>query len=66
MTLSVILNLTLIKGLIQGVWLCTFHFTLVPAATVSAILLLLSAVIPVVVLKVFHRGSIVEQLRVAE
>ncbi len=66
LTLSVILNLTLIKGLIQGVWFCTFHFTLVPAATVSAILLLLSAVIPVVVLKVFHRGSIVEQLRVAE
>ena len=63
---SAVLNMTLVKGLLASIWYFTFRFTLLPAIVTCAVLLLLAAVIPAVVLKLFHRGSIVEQLRVSE
>ena len=63
---SAVLNVTLVKGLLASIWYFTFRFTLLPAIVTCVVLLLLAAVIPAVVLKLFHRGSIVEQLRVSE
>ena len=64
--LSVILAFTVVKTLIGDIWYFTFHFTLVPAVTVCILLLIAAAVLPVIALKVFNKGSIVEKLRVAE
>ena len=64
--LSVILAFTAVKILISGIWYFTFHFTLVPVVIVCILLLITAAVLPVIALKVFNKGSIVEKLRVAE
>lgn len=64
--LSVILAFTVVKTLIGDIWYFTFHFTLVPVVTVCILLLIAAAVLPVIALKVFNKGSIVEKLRVAE
>ncbi|MDE6905945.1 MAG: ABC transporter permease [Lachnospiraceae bacterium] len=63
---AAVMNLTLIFGILNSRWEYTFHFTLVPALGVSIVLLLVSGIVPVLALKVFNKGSIVEQLRVAE
>ena len=47
-------------------WQFTFRFTLAPALAACGVLLAMSAVVPLLALRYFHRGSIVEQLRVAE
>lgn len=64
--LSVVLAFTVIKMLISGIWYFTFHFTLIPAIAACVILLAVAAVVPVVSLKIFNKGSIVEKLRVAD
>ncbi|MCI8489220.1 MAG: ABC transporter permease [Lachnospiraceae bacterium] len=64
--LSVILAFTVVKTLIGGIWYFTFRFTLVPAVIVCILLLIAAAILPVIALKVFNKGSIVEKLRVAE
>ena len=64
--LGTALDLTLIRGMLAKMWQYTFHFTLLPTAAASLILLSLSAAVPVLALRFFYKGSIVEQLRVAE
>ena len=64
--LSVLLGLTLVRSLCSGLWQFTFHLTVMPACITSAVLLIFALVIPVLALRMFHKGSIVEQLRVAE
>lgn len=64
--LSVVLDLTLVKSVCSGMWQFTFHMTLVPAFITGAVLLVFALIVPRVVLRVFNRGSIVEQLRVSD
>ena len=64
--LSVILAFTVVRGLTGNIWYFTFHFTLLPALTACVVLLIVAAIVPVIALKVFNKGSIVEKLRVAE
>lgn len=64
--LSILLGFTLIQNLLASMWHFTFHFTLLPALAVCTALLVLGAVIPVIALKLFHKGSIIEKLRVSE
>lgn len=64
--LGAVLDLTLVRGILGTMWQFTFHFTLLPALAVSVILVLLSAAVPILSLRFFYKGSIVEQLRVAE
>ncbi len=64
--LSMILAFTVVKTLIGGIWYFTFHFTLVHAVIVCILLLIAAVILPVIALKVFNKGSIVEKLRVAE
>ena len=66
LALSAILAFTVVRGLLASVWYFTFHFTLVYALATSLVLLALAAVVPVIALKCFNRGSVVEKLRVAE
>lgn len=60
------LDLTLVKSMVDSMWQFSFHFTLLPALAACAVLLLLSVMVPMLALRCFHRGSIVEQLRIAE
>ena len=64
--LSVVLAFTVVRALTGGIWYFTFHFTLVPALMVCVVLLIIAAIVPVIALKVFNKGSIVEKLHVAE
>lgn len=66
LVLAALLDLTIIKNLLRSMWMFTFHFTLLPALAVSVVLMVVSAVVPVLALRFFNKGSIVEQLRVAE
>lgn len=64
--LSVVLAFTVVRILTGSIWYFTFHFTLVPALIACVVLLMVVAIVPVIALKVFNKGSIVEKLRVAE
>lgn len=66
LVMSAVLNLTIVKGLLAGMWQFAFRFTLLPALLISVLLILVAALIPVAALKAFHKGSMVEQLRVAD
>lgn len=63
LVLSILLGFTVVRLLTGGIWYFTFHFTLWPAAAACAVLLPLSALVPVLALHLFNRGSIVEKLR---
>lgn len=63
---SALIDQTLIRGILDTMWQFSFRFTLRPALAVSTVLLIVSAIVPVLALKTFHKGSIVEQLRTAE
>ncbi len=64
--LAAALNMTLVRGLLASMWQFTFHFTLAPALAASVVLLMVSGLIPILTLRFFHRGSVVEQLRAAD
>ena len=64
--IAALVGFTVVRGLTASIWYFTFHFTLVPALVTSLVLIICAAVIPVIALKCFDRGSIVEKLRVAE
>lgn len=66
LVLSAVLDLTLVKRLVDSMWQFTFRFTLVPALAACAVLLAVSAIVPILALRWFHRGSVAELLRVAE
>lgn len=63
---SALLGLTVVRSLTGSIWYFSFHFTLVPAVMTCAALLAAGACIPSAALRLFHKGSIVETLRIAE
>ncbi len=64
--MAAILNLTLVKEILDSQWQFTFHFTLIPALLAGTVMILVSVLVPVLALRVFYKESIVEQLRAAE
>lgn len=62
--LSVLFDMTLVRTICEGMWQFTFRMTLVPALITSTLLLLFAAAVPTVTLRLFNKGSIVEQLRI--
>lgn len=63
--LAAILGTTVLKNVLNSpsMWYFTLRFTLVPALFIAVIYLILAAVIPVIVLHFFNKGSVVERLR---
>lgn len=61
--LSAVLGVTLVKTVCAGVWYFTFHFTLLPTLAIFVLYLVVTMIVPVVALKVFNKGSVVEQMR---
>lgn len=64
--LACVFSLTLVRSICRSIWFFTFRLTLAPALAASALLLLIAAAVPGIFLRLFNRGSIVEQLRIAE
>lgn len=66
--LAAILGMTVLKNVLNSpsMWYFTLRFTLVPALFIAVIYLILAAVIPVVVLHFFNKGSVVERLRTVQ
>lgn len=66
--LAAILGMMVLKNVLNSpsMWYFTLRFTLVPALFIAAIYLILAAIIPVVVLHFFNKGSVVERLRTVQ
>lgn len=66
--LAAVLEMTVLKNVLNSpsMWYFTLRFTLVPALFIAAIYLILAAIIPVVVLHFFNKGSVVERLRTVQ
>ena len=66
--LAAILGMMVLKNVLNSpsMWYFTLRFTLVPALFIAVIYLILAAVIPVVVLHFFNKGSVVERLRTVQ
>lgn len=66
--LAAILGMTVLKNVLNSpsMWYFTLRFTLVPAFFIAVIYLILAAIIPVVVLHFFNKGSVVERLRTTQ
>ena len=66
--LAAVLGMTVLKNVLNSpsMWYFTLRFTLVPALFIAAIYLILAAIIPVVVLHFFNKGSVVERLRTVQ
>lgn len=61
-------GLTFLKSVLNSsaMWFFTLHFTLVPALIIALVYLILAAMIPVIVLRFFNKGTVVERLRTSE
>lgn len=66
--LAAILGMTVLKNVLNSpsMWYFTLRFTLIPAFFIAVIYLILAAIIPVVVLHFFNKGSVVERLRTVQ
>ena len=65
---AVLLALTVLKAVLNSpsMWFFTLHITMVPVLLIGALYLILAAVIPLIVLHFFHKGTVVERLRTSE
>ena len=65
---AAILAITVLKSALNGpsMWFFTLNITLVPVLVIGVLYLLLAAVIPLIVLHFFNKGTVVERLRTSE
>ena len=65
---AAILAVTVLKSALNGpsMWFFTLNITLVPVLVIGVLYLLLAAVIPLIVLHFFNKGTVVERLRTSE
>lgn len=66
--ISTVLAVTVLKSVLNSpsMWFFTLHVTLVPALVICVLYLILAAVMPVIVLHFFNKGTVVERLRTSE
>jgi len=65
---AAILAVTVLKSALNAssMWFFTLNITLVPVLVIGVLYLLLAAVIPLIVLHFFNKGTVVERLRTSE
>lgn len=63
--LSAVLGTTVLKNLLgsSNFWFLTYRLTMIPAIVITIITIILSILIPIIILKVFNKETIVEKLR---
>ena len=62
--LGVLISLFVIKNLMGGLWFVTYSFVILPLVFCWPIIIIISALIPMIALKGSMRESVVERLRV--
>lgn len=65
---AAVLAVTILKSALNSpsMWFFTLKFTIIPAIVVGIVYLILAIIIPLLVVRFFHRGTVVEQLRGTE
>ena len=65
---SVAVDQTLLKMILSNpsMWSFSYRITILPAIILSMILVVISVLIPRGAMRMFYKGSVVEQLRIAE
>lgn len=65
---ALLLAVTVLKNVLNSpsMWFFTMNITLVPVLVIGVLYLLLAAVIPLIVLHFFNKGTVVERLRTSE
>ena len=65
---ALLLAVTVLKNVLNSpsMWFFTLNITLVPVMVIGVLYLLLAAVIPLIVLHFFNKGTVVERLRTSE
>ena len=65
---ALLLAVTVLKNVLNSpsMWFFTLNITLVPVLVIGVLYLLLAAVIPLIVLHFFNKGTVVERLRTSE
>lgn len=63
--LVIFLGQTVLRNVLNSssMWYFTFHFTLLPALIIFMIYLIIAAIIPMITLHFFNKGSVVERLQ---
>ena len=61
-----VLSIVVIKRMIEGIWFCTYQFTMVPLFVVFPILLIIGVGLPYLMIRAVEKQSIVERLRECE
>jgi putative ABC transport system permease protein len=64
--LGSIFSLTVIRGVVGGLWFYSYRFVILPLLIAAPLLILISVVIPFVIYKYSNKQSIVERLRESE
>lgn len=63
---SGLLSATIVRGIASSFWFSKYHFTVLPAVSIAAVFIALSALISYGVDKVYNKGSIIDNLRKVE
>ena len=65
---AALLGLTILKDALNSpsMWYFTLNFTILPGVIVSGLYFIMAVVIPVIALRIFNKGSVVERLRKTE
>lgn len=58
-------GLTVLKGVLNSpsMWYFTLHFTVMPGVIITCLYLVMAVIVPLMALKIFNKGSVVERLR---
>jgi len=66
--MAALFGLTILRSALNSpsMWFFTLNFTMIPAVIVSLLYFVMAVLVPVIALKVFHKGSLVERLRTTE
>lgn len=60
---SVVIGFALLLPISEKIWFMEFHMQIAPAVLLSAFTIILTLILPILLLKVFNKGSIMEKLR---
>lgn len=66
--IATLFGLTVLRSALNSpsMWFFTLKFTIIPAVIVALLYFIMAVLVPVIALKVFNKGSVVERLRTTE
>ncbi|MDO4275067.1 MAG: ABC transporter permease [Eubacteriales bacterium] len=66
--IAALIGLTVLRSALNSssMWYFTLHFTMIPGLLIAGLYFIMAMIIPVIALKAFHKGSVVDRLRKSE